>query len=73
MGQDATQEVAAAILSYIKTRPFNGDSDEDLARWWQGLQSVHPDLDLITEVLEMLVDNGSIEKYFFEDDLFCYR
>jgi len=61
------------ILEYLETHGGALDSEEAVIIWWQGLQEVMPDLDLLTEALEHLEDQEVIEKQVVENELFIYR
>jgi len=67
------EAVAAKIFEYIKKNPDAGDTLEEVAQWWKGIQAIDPDVDRLTLALEKLENEGRIKKLEYGEGVFTFK
>jgi hypothetical protein len=60
MTDDATQQIAFAVLAYFDKNPDAKDTLKGIREWWLLEQSFKPNIALVKEALAELVDEGLI-------------
>lgn len=60
------------ILRYLESHPDAADSPEGIAMWWIPQQRQKESVAKVSEVLELLVDDGVIQKKELKDGRVIY-
>jgi hypothetical protein len=56
------EEVAEAILDYLKEHPHAMDTVEGIAGWWLMRQQIKVGVTMLVKVLRQLTDDGLLEE-----------
>ncbi|MDL5365617.1 hypothetical protein QSH18_08375 [Xanthomonas sp. NCPPB 2654] len=71
-GNDSDQEVADAVLSYLRAHPEAADTLQGIVRWWLPQQRYNRESGRIEAVLTSLAERGRLQVRMLPDGQFLY-
>ena len=66
------ESTAAAIMRYLHALPDSADTVEGVAEWWLARQRVKDTMEIVSGALELLIADGSVQKYQNADGRVIY-
>ncbi|WP_341679323.1 hypothetical protein [Niveibacterium sp. SC-1] len=70
---DVRRRIADAISRYLAEHPEAADIEQGIADWWLPASATPVSLDEVREALELLVDEGVVEKRLLMGGRAIYR
>ncbi len=61
------------ILNYLRKNPNAGDTLEGISRWWLNHEKIDVTVDVVSEILEILLKEGKIERQLINGDNPIYK
>ena len=71
--QDQVLATATAIDRYLASRPKATETVEGVAKWWLVRQRYKDSIELVQEALDLLVNQGEVEKVRVAGGKVLYR
>lgn len=70
---NATGDLKQEILRYVRTHASSAETPEGIARWWLARQRFEDAVERVTEALDELVADGSLERHLLPGGTPVYR
>ena len=59
---DEVESIAEKIMTYLQKRPMASDSLHGITHWWLVQQAIETNIELVTQALQKLAEEGKISK-----------
>lgn len=70
---DEVESIAEKIMTYLQKRPMASDSLNGIIHWWLVQQAIETNIELVTQALDKLAEEGKISKQEHERRDAIYR